>query len=74
MRQWYEDPNLWLFTMSEYQQLPDGTVLEGVNGKKAVKGVDHIGHNQRFGLIAWGVRDPWNHDLKDLFLIFKLKQ
>jgi hypothetical protein len=36
------------------------------------KGKDHLDDDTRFGYTAYGVKDPWNHSLKDLFLIFKL--
>ena len=73
MKRWDEDSDLWLFTMAEFRQLPDGTELESINGNKAVKGQDRIGHDHRFGLIAWGVRDPYNHKLAPLFTKFLLE-
>jgi len=73
MRRWDEDSDLWLFTMAEFRQLPDGIVLESINGHKATKGQDRIGHDQRYGLIAWGVRDPYNHELAPLFTKFMLE-
>lgn len=74
MRRWDEDSDLWLFTMPEFRQLPDGTVLENIQGKTAVKGQDVIGHWQgRPGLLAWGVRDPLNHELAPLFTKFMLE-
>ena len=73
MKRWDEDSDLWLFTMAEFHQLPDGTVLESINGKRAIKGCDRIGHDQRFGYIAWGVRDPYNHELASLFTKFLLE-
>jgi hypothetical protein len=36
------------------------------------KGKDHIDMDTRYGYTAFGVKDPWNHPLKDLFLIFKI--
>jgi hypothetical protein len=42
--------------------------------KPKIKGVDKIDMDTRWGHIAYGVNDPWNHPLKDLFLVFKLKQ
>lgn len=67
---------LWLFTPEEYEQLPDGTELYSImSGEKPlVKGVDYIDMDTRYGHTAYGVNDPWNHPLKDLFLVFKLKQ
>ncbi len=73
MKRWDEDSDLWLFTMAEFQQLPDGIVLESINGKKAVKGLDRIGHEQLWSYISWGVRDPFNHELGPLFTKFMLE-
>ena len=68
------DETLELFTPEEYEQLPDGVELTSISGDTKVKGKDDIDMDTRFGHIAYGVKDPWNHPLKDLFLIFKLKQ
>lgn len=70
------DDKLYLFTPEEFEQLPDGTELYSImaGDKPVVKGTDKIDMDTRFGHIAYGVHDPWNHPLKDLFLIFKLKQ
>ena len=73
MRRWDEDSDLWLFNTSEINQLPDGTVLENIQGKTVVKGQDVIGHWQGRGLVAWGVRDPLNHELAPLFTKFLLE-
>lgn len=74
MQAWNEH-GLYLFTLEEFDQLPDGTELESImNDKKVIKGKDIISLDNRFGYIAYGVKDPWNHPLKDLFLIFKLKE
>jgi len=74
MHPWNEE--LWLFTPKEYEQLPDGTELYSVmsGDKIKIKGKDYIDMDTRWGHIAYGVKDPWNHPLKDLFLVFKLKQ
>lgn len=70
------DDELHLLTPEEFDQLPDGTELKSimVGNKTYVKGKDKISMDTRFGHIAYGIEDPWNHPLKDLFLIFKLKQ
>ena len=70
------DEKLTLFTPEEFEQLPDGTELTSImkGDKKVIKGKDYIDMDTRFGHIAYGVEDPWNHPLKDLFLVFKLKQ
>jgi hypothetical protein len=65
---------LHLFTVEEFNKLPDGLELESINGDKKVKGVDNIDMDTRFGYIAWGVKDPWNHPEKHLFLTFKIAQ
>lgn len=64
--------SLWLFTPEEFHKLPDGTELVSINGFKAVKGKDPIDQDTRFGYIAYGVTDPWTHELKNMFLIFGL--
>lgn len=75
MKLWSEETNLYLFTPEEFKQLPDGIDLDCITvGKKATKGIDYIDLDTRFGHIAYGVKDPWNHPLKELFLIFKLKE
>jgi hypothetical protein len=68
------DEKLFLFTIDEYNQLPDGIELTCIDGKTSIKGKDDIDLDTRFGHLAYGVNDPWNHSLKDLFLIFKLVQ
>jgi hypothetical protein len=73
MQLWNED-GLYLFTPEEYERLPDGTELSCIDNSVAVKGTDKIDMDTRFYHIAYGVKDPWNHPLKDLFLIFKLMQ
>ena len=73
MQLWSEE-GLYLFTPDEYEQLPDGYELTCIDGSKEVKGKDYIDMDTRFGYTAFGVRDPWNHPLKDLFLIFILKE
>lgn len=74
MRLWDDVSGLWLFTIEEFNQLPDGTELTSINGWRAIKGVQSIDLDTRFGHIAYGVVDPLNHPLKHLFLIFGLKQ
>lgn len=68
------DETLYLFTPEEYNQLPDGVELTSIGGKKVIKGKDYVDQDTRFGHLAYGVNDPWNHELKDLFLIFKITQ
>jgi hypothetical protein len=70
VQKWDED--LYLFTPEELAKIPDGTVLSCINNENYTKGQDHLDDDTRFGHTAFGVKDPWNHDLKDLFLVFKL--
>ena len=73
MRKWND--NLWLFTVEEFKRLPDGIELRCINGMTAIKGQDKvIDLDTRFGHIAYGVEDPWNHKEKNLFLMFSLCQ
>lgn len=76
MVRWSEESDLYLFTVDEFNQLPDGIKLTSIAGPSdtAVKGKDKIDMDTRFGYTAWGVYDPWNHPLKDKFLVFKLVQ
>lgn len=66
--------SLWLLTEEEFNRLPDGIELESITHTKKIKGKDEIDKDTRFGHLAWGVRDPFNHKEKHLFLIFKLTQ
>ena len=73
MKQWDKATNLWLFTMAELEQVPDGTLLDCIiPGKEAVKGKDHIDDDTRAGYLAYGIKNPMDHKLKDLFLLFML--
>lgn len=74
MQLWSKETNLYLFTPEEYEQLPSGFELTCIDGSTAIKSVDKVDGDTRFGHIAFGVTDPWNHPLKDLFLVFKLKE
>ncbi len=64
----WDENGLWLFTLVEFKQLPDGIELESIIGDKAIKGKDYIDDDTRGGYIAWGVRDPFHHELKELFI------
>lgn len=75
MQRWSAETDLYLFTPEELKQLPDGIELTSINRKTLIKGEDTIQWDDvRFGYTAYGVTDPWNHPLKDIFLIFKLVQ
>ncbi len=67
------DNPLWLFTVEEYKQLPDGIVLECIDGTFATKGTDHIDMDTRFGYTAFGIRSPETHPSAELFVTFRLK-
>lgn len=66
------DSDLYLFTPEELQRIPIGTELTSVTDQKKPMSLDLVDGDTRYGYTAYGVRDPWNHPLKDLFLIFKL--
>jgi hypothetical protein len=72
MKKWND--SLWLFTVEEFNQLPDGIGLKCINSKIVIKGRDEIDLDTRFNHIAYGVEDPWNHKEKNLFLMFGLSQ
>lgn len=72
MNRWGD--RLWIFTPEEYNQLPDGMILTCINGKDAIKGVDEIDMDIRFGHMAYGVENPTTHPQSELFSVFMLKQ
>ena len=63
---------IWLFTIEEFRQLPDGIELESVMGDKVVKGKDEIDEDTRFGYMAYGVDRLLDHPGSELFTVFKL--
>lgn len=71
MIRWNED--LWLFTPEEFEQIPDGTRVEGILGVIRTKGVHDIPRDLVYGHLSSGIRNPFKHELKDLFLTFILK-
>jgi len=74
MIKWDEEQDLYLLTPEEFEQLPEGVALTSIIGDVRVKGIDFIDLGvQIFGHMAYGIKNPWQHDLKHLFLIFKLK-
>jgi hypothetical protein len=73
MTRWDEHSDLWLFTPDELDQLPSGTEVVSNLGKRKIKGQDELNNDVRWGLTAWGIYDPWNHPLKELFTFFQLK-
>lgn len=68
------DDTLWLITPEELTKIPNGTVLECINGKHYTVGIDRIDDDVRFGHLAYGIRNPFNHELKHIFLLFTLSQ
>ena len=66
------DDKLWLLTVAEFNQIPDGTELTCIDGTTAIKGQDEIDTDTRFGHIAYGIVDPFNHPLKEQLLFFRL--
>jgi hypothetical protein len=74
MIRWEAESGLYLLTLDEFGQLPDGTEVESISGRKYIKGHDKIDQDTRWGYMSVGVVDPWNHPLKNLFLLFTLKE
>lgn len=72
MQRW--DDTLWLFTEAEFKRLPDGIVLTSISGDTVTKGVDYINQDTRFGLIAFGIKNPTTHPEAELFSIFMLER
>lgn len=68
------DGKLWLFTPEELVRLPDGIQLTCINGEAVIKGLDYIDDDTRAGHLAYGVQDPFQHELKDLFMEWYLKR
>jgi hypothetical protein len=71
MTRW--DETLWLFTLAEFEQLPDGIELTSIMGNKAIKGKDYIDDDVRGNYIAYGIGDPLNHPEAQLFTKFLLE-
>lgn len=59
---WDDDHRLLLLTPEEFASLPDGEVLVCIDESVAVKGVDKIDDDTRFGHLAYGV--VGNHPLR----------
>jgi hypothetical protein len=76
------NPDFYCLTLSEIKRLPEDTILESSDGKShllagevesTVTGISGFAlSNNGELLFNYGIRDPWNHPLKDLFLIFKI--
>lgn len=74
MTRWDEETGLYLFTPEEFTKLPNGIKLTSISKKTCTKGIDYIDQDVRFGHLAFGVIDPWNHPERDLFLTFILSE
>lgn len=72
MIKWCAATNLWLFTIEEYEQLPNDIELTSITGSKHIKKNDNVDMDTRGGYLAYGVIDPMKHPLADLFIIFQL--
>ena len=68
---WNDKANLWLLTPDEIKQLPAGTILESINGSKKEK--ESCDLDTRFGYTAFGIRNPMEHELAELFTLMRLK-
>lgn len=71
MKPW--DEHLYLFTLAEYELLPDGFELACIDGTKQTKGKDYIDLDTRFGYIAYGINDPHNHPESELLTLIRLR-
>lgn len=73
MKKW--DDNLWLLTLEEFTELPDGVKLMCIDNTFAVKGVDDIDDDTRFGCLAYGFTKELieQQGLEHDFLILILK-
>lgn len=52
-----EEDKLWLLLPSEFENLPEGLVLEGIMGETGIVGERDFDMDTRFGFTAWGIRE-----------------
>ena len=73
MRKWNE--KLWLLSPEEFKQLKNGTMLVSINGVEAVKGIDFIDQDTRFGYLAYGLTQEMvdKQGLEHEFLMLMLR-
>jgi hypothetical protein len=73
MRRW--DEKLWLLTPDEFDALPQGVMLQGINRRYVVKGRDRIDLDVRAGCMAYGLTRNLaeSQNLDQEFLILMLK-
>lgn len=50
----WSDEGMWLIPLYAYNYIADGETLMSINGERAIKGVDEIDLDVRFGCIAFG--------------------
>jgi hypothetical protein len=74
MMKWSEQGNLWLLTPAEFDQLPDGIELGCIDDTTVVKGRDRIDDDTRAGHLAYGIRDPFEHPLREVFMEWYLRR
>lgn len=55
-----ETNRLVLLTPDEFEGLPEGAILESIQGDLVIKGVSEIDMDVRRGHIAFGIREEWN--------------
>lgn len=69
------EENLWLLTIEEFIEVPNGTVLLSINDVTKVKGKDYISDDTLAGVIAYGLTPTMaeSQGLMDKFIIWKLK-
>jgi hypothetical protein len=74
MIKWSENGELWLLTPAELAQLPDGIELGCIDDAVYVKGRDRIDDDTRAGHLAYGIVNPFEHELRKLFMEWYLKR
>lgn len=67
------EPNLRLLTIEEYHRLPNGVILESINGRRITKGIDCIVFDTRANYLAWGLNMNDYHEPPNRLLEFILK-
>ncbi len=72
MMRWGTSRNLWLFTIKEYNMLPDGFILETINPGEIVTKGPNLDMDTRFGYLAYGVCNPLTHPESELLAKIRL--
>ena len=75
VQKWSNENDLWLLTIEEFIEVPNGTVLLSINDETKVKGKDYIDDGTRFGCMAYGLTPTMaeSQGLMDKFIIWKLR-